>query len=112
MSERNAFQYQGMKIAKMKSLILNYIIFIFTKQSASNINLLIAIMSAHAKTLWIGGIFLLNLKTIFPQLCKYMAISDKMIEMISIFLRQYSEETFKTFKFMTIRSVIKTVLWL
>ena len=41
-----------------------------------------------------------------------MAISDKMIEMISIFLRQYSEETFKTFKFMTIRSVIKTVLWL
>ena len=51
MSERNAFQYQGMNIAKMKSLILNYIIFIFTEQSASNINLLIAIMSAHAKTL-------------------------------------------------------------
>ena len=69
-------------------------------------------MFAYAKTLWISGIFLLNLKTIFPQLGKYTAISDKMIEMISIFLRQYSEETFKNLKFMTIRSVIKTVLWL
>ena len=69
-------------------------------------------MFAYAKTLWISGIFLLNLKTIFPQFGKYTAISDKMIEMISIFLRQYSEETFKNLKFMTIRSVIKTVLWL
>ena len=85
MSERNAFRYQGMNIAKMKSHILNYIIFIFTEQSASNINLLIAITFAYAKTLWISGIFLLNLKTIFSQLGKYMAISDKMIEMVSIF---------------------------
>ena len=51
MSERNAFRYQGMNIAKMKSHILNYIIFIFTEQSASNINLLIAITFAYAKTL-------------------------------------------------------------
>ena len=50
-------------------------------------------MFAHAKTLWISGIFLLNLKTIFPQLGKYMAILDKMIEMVSIFLRQYSVRT-------------------
>lgn len=41
MSERKAFRYQGMNIAKMKSNILNYIISIFTEQSASNINLLI-----------------------------------------------------------------------
>ena len=41
MSERKAFRYQGINIAKMKSNILNYIILIFTEQSASNINLLI-----------------------------------------------------------------------
>ena len=50
-------------------------------------------MFAYAKTLWMSGIFLLNLKTIFPQLGKYTVISDKMIEMVSIFLREYSVRT-------------------